>query len=596
MPQRPSLILIMTRLPVSISLLWFFFLSHMGITQGLQLSDITVASGIPLFGNSHGVAVGDYNNDGFEDLYISVNRGENRLYRNNGNGTFQEVETPPEKDINARTKAAVWGDINNDHYLDLYLANLRANDQLFLNNGDGSFTEITVEAGIWNLANPSAVNMADVNNDGYLDIYISNLASENVLYLNNKDLSFRDYTFISGAVDAGSSMGTIFFDYDKDGDQDLYLVHDHAEPNFLYQNDGEGQFIEVGAMTGANVQGLGMGVDVGDVNNDGFSDIYITNLFKNILLLNKGDGTFLNISKQAGIEDYGMGWGTTFWDYNKDGQVDIFVANDSDFSPFPNVLYQNQGDATFIPIELDSTVNWGQSYAIACLDYNLDGNMDFALANKGDTDPFQLFKNTTPSGNWIGIKLFGVQSNSHGVGAKVQLFDHLGRTHFKELTCGHGWASQNSGILYFGLGEAEALDSFKLYWPSGLIQDFDALTLNRYYTITEGSLPIEGIVFETLVSSSKELQSVPSDFDFQIFPNPNHGSMMLNVNARTQEVILVEVFDMLGKPIYQTYADLSGQKNNSIDLHLNTTKEQNFLIIRLSNGTYQATQKLILIE
>ena len=350
----------MSQLQFSISFLWCYILFNSGFAQDSHFYDITGSSGIPGFGSSQGIAVGDYNNDGYEDLYISMELGENRLYHNNGDGTFQEVAGKLGINIAAKTKTAVWGDLNNDGHLDLYLANLRTNDQLFLNSGEGVFTEITRQAGINNFANPSSANMADVNNDGYLDIYVSNLAAENILYLNNQDLTFWDYTLASGASDTGSSMGSIFFDYDKDGDQDLYLVHDHAEPNFLYQNNGLGQFTEVGALTGANAQGLGMGVDIGDVNNDGFSDIYITNLFKNNLLLNRGDGTFGNVSQQAGIEDFGMGWGTSFLDYDRDGWVDIFVANDSDFSPFSNVLYRNQGDATFKPMALNDTLNWGK--------------------------------------------------------------------------------------------------------------------------------------------------------------------------------------------------------------------------------------------
>ena len=230
-------------LPRFLSLiLWCFLLPYWGLAQNAYFSDVTLNAGIPSFGNSQGVAVGDFNNDGYEDFYVSMDIGENQLYQNNGDGTFKEVAPSLGLNIAAKTKAAVWGDINNDGYLDLYLANLRSNDQLFLNSGNGTFTEITQQAGIINFENPSSVNMADVNNDGYLDIYISNLLAENILYLNNRDLSFQDYTRASGATDTGSSMGSIFFDYDKDGDQDLYLVHDHAEPNFLYQNDGNWSF------------------------------------------------------------------------------------------------------------------------------------------------------------------------------------------------------------------------------------------------------------------------------------------------------------------------------------------------------------------
>jgi hypothetical protein len=140
-----------------------------------------------------------------------------------------------------------------------------------------------------------------------------------------------------------NAMGAIFFDYDKDNDPDLYLVHD-GQPNILYKNIGGGRYVDVSTEAGVDYEGFGMGVDIGDVNQDGWMDLYITNLYENVLFLNNGDGTFTNASQKAQVEDYGMGWGTNFLDFNNDGLQDIYVTNDSYFSDYPNVLYKNIGD------------------------------------------------------------------------------------------------------------------------------------------------------------------------------------------------------------------------------------------------------------
>lgn len=563
------------------------------VAQDSAFVDVTTGVDLFAFGGVQGIAVGDYNNDGFDDFYVSADIGRNKLFRNNGDGTFTEVAESLGLDIAAKSKSAIWGDINNDGYLDLYLANLTSSDQLFLNQGDGSFRDITSQAGIENWENPSSVNMADVNNDGYLDIYVSNLAAENILYLNKQDLSFQNYTQQSGATDTGSSMGSIFFDYDKDGDQDLFLTHDHAEPSILYQNDGTGHFTEVSEAASADVQGLGMGVDIGDINQDGYSDIYITNLFKNTLLLNKGDGTFENISASAGIEDYGMGWGTTFVDFDRDGWVDIYVANDSEFSPYPNVLYRNQGDNTFVAVEQQKDISSNaQSYAAVCLDYQLDGQLDMAVANRGAEDHFQLFENANRSGNWIGLKLRGVQSNQDAIGSKLRIVDELGRIHYRELTAGQGWTGQNSSILYVGLGTATAIDSLSLSWPSGLTQQLSELALNKYYTIVEGELPMEGVIAKPLITTTL-LYGKQEELDLTVYPIPAKNRITLEIRSSQVDDVEFRIVDVLGKLLHTQYIKKEAFWNQRIDLDLNRFSPQKLLFLQVRSANQVATRKII---
>jgi len=197
-----------------------------------------------------GIAVGDFNNDGYDDFYVSFLVGKNQLYKNKGDGTFEEIGEVSGVALpdSIQTETAVWGDINNDGWVDLYIGNNKTSDQLFLNLGNEQFQNITHSAGINSPANSKSVNMADVNRDGFLDIYVSNFFSENILYLNQGDNTFQDVTLEAGALDEGQAMGTVFFDYDKDGDQDIYLVHDGRTPNFLYQNNEWALILEISIM------------------------------------------------------------------------------------------------------------------------------------------------------------------------------------------------------------------------------------------------------------------------------------------------------------------------------------------------------------
>ncbi len=557
-----------------------------------------VNSGLQSFSGNEGIAVGDFDNDGFEDLYVSVPLGINRLCKNLGDGTFEEVGTLAGVAISGQSVASTWGDINNDGYLDLYVTVVNEKDQLFINNGNGTFDEITSNAGIDNLGVPKSVNMSDVNNDGLLDIYVSNFLSENVLYINQGNNTFTNQTVASGALDDGPSMGTIFFDYDKDGDVDLYLSHDQLVANILYQNNGAGVFTDVSDQAGVNTIGYGMGVDVGDIDNDGWLDIYITNLYKNVLLRNNGDGTFIDKSTSAGIEDDGMGWGTSFLDYNKDGLMDIYVANESDFfnPPNPNVLYKNLGNSTFEKVEMNGVIsNIERSFGAACFDYNLDGNIDMAVANKGTEGHLQLFQNAERSGAWMGVKLLGVESNRNGIGAQVKVIDNLGRIHFKELTAGHGWASQNSNILFFGLGEATSIDELSIDWPSGLTQNVSINSLDKNYTITEGLSAQEGILFD--LSTSTNSIDLENTFQVEVYPNPTTNSFSVDVSVKDQSDIQLEFFNALGQRIYVKSIQNPDAGNQLLTFDKSRFEQlytNSFLILKISNKGQQVIRNIVI--
>ncbi|RMD73627.1 MAG: VCBS repeat-containing protein, partial [Bacteroidetes bacterium] len=336
--------------------------------------DLATQAGIAATGQNYGIAIADYDGDGYDDLYVTRRDGPNLLYHNLGNLQFEEVAGVAGVANAGVSSCAVWGDFDNDGWPDLLVTDRDADNVLYHNNGDGTFTDITAQAGVAEGSKVRAALTADVNGDGWLDIYLARLGLENKLYLNNGDGTFTDYTAASGALDDQISMGAVFFDYDNDGDPDLYLTHDAHQPYILYQNDGTGHFTDVSAAAGVNYAGQGMGVCTGDINHDGWLDIYITNLSFNTLYLNNGDGTFTDISDAAGVTDPGMGWGCTFLDCDNDTWPDIYMANDSYFSPLPNVLYRNRGDLTFENIsEGTPLASMFAGYAVAVADFDHNG-------------------------------------------------------------------------------------------------------------------------------------------------------------------------------------------------------------------------------
>ncbi|MEZ4983701.1 MAG: VCBS repeat-containing protein [Saprospiraceae bacterium] len=313
------------------------------IAPAQQFIDKTAAAGLDGLQDANiSLAVADYDNDGWDDIYVGRIGSANALLRNNGDGTFTNRAAIAGVAGNALTYTAVWGDLDNDGDQDLYVGNRDMPKTYYRNNGDGTFTDATLVSGLGNAGRARSLLLADVDSDGWLDVYVANLGQENSLYRNNGDGTFTDVTAEVGLSDPLLSMGAVFFDYDNDGDQDLYLTHDNNQPNILYENDGTGHFTDVSLASGAQIAAFGMGVDIGDVNNDGWLDLYITNLYENNLLLNQANGQFVDIAATAGVDDYGMGWGTAILtQITTDGR--IFMLSMIAISPLTNVLYRNLG-------------------------------------------------------------------------------------------------------------------------------------------------------------------------------------------------------------------------------------------------------------
>lgn len=537
---------------LTLSFLLFPF-SALPIESSLHFTDVTDAAGIHFThtngatGTFHlpetlgaGGAFLDYDNDGYLDLYLVNSAAPSVLFRNNGDGTFTDVTGSAKVDNPGNYgHGAACGDYNNDGYVDIYVTNFGPN-RLYHNNGDGTFSDVTTQADVGDPRWSSSATFFDYNNDGYLDLYVVNYVNykldasapvcfEDVafgatekargychpkhfegatdrLYRNNGDSTFTDATAAAnirdpGGLFHGKGLGVVAADFDTDGNPDLYVANDDT-PNYLFYNKGDGTFAEIAILTGCaySVDGIaqaGMGVDAGDYNSDGYLDIFVTNFSyeTNTLYRNNGDGTFTDVSYKArlGEESYLLlGFGTGFFDADNDGGLDIFVANGHIFPNIerttdvlsyrqPNQLFLNQGDSTFAEIRLEDrqAVSRGTLFG----DYDNDGDTDVLVTHLNDK--VTLLRNENPSSNnWLRLKLIGTRSNRDGIGARVTLT--LGtESQTREVHRGYSYLSSNDPRLLFGFGKRTAVDKLQIRWQSGVVQILENPSVNHELVVTE---------------------------------------------------------------------------------------------------------------
>jgi len=369
----------------------------------------------------------------------------------------------------------LWAEVTNDNFSDLIL-----NGTLYENYGDGTFSNITGGSGV----SGYIYSAADFDKDGYNDLL---RLSPNVSVLFNDG----DNTFTSSLIENDSYWVVTCLDYDLDGWMDIYLGTYDNSPNKLYKNLGDGSFEDVTSIANAGYTGAAHGLTSGDFNNDGLPDLYIGS-YGNLsckLLQNQGDGTFTDVTSGSGASGHNDTRTTSFVDYNNDGFLDIFSSH-HDFYSYSNTLLRNNGDGTFTNVapQMGISGEWiGDYFGIGWGDYNNDGAIDLFAA--GHIDKYRLFRNDNCPGNFLNLNLIGTVSTYNAVGTMVELWAE-GESITRWVNGGEGKHDFSSFNLEFGLGDVTIVDSLIITWPSEIIQKEYNISVNQFFTYTEGSSPL----------------------------------------------------------------------------------------------------------
>lgn len=449
-----------------------------------------------------GCGFADLDGDGDEDIVIlGAVDGHVGLFENNGSGHFTDRSAGsgiPSMTENVGFAAA---DYDGDGDLDLYLTQIGAANVLARNDGGWTFTNTAAAAGVADLGAGEAPTFGDYDGDGWLDLFVANYNGlvpgtetiNNKLYRNLGNGGFADVSAAQGVDSDALSFQSVWFDYDRDGDVDLYVSNDRAPqgfpPNELYRNDG-GQFTDVSAASGAGVGLYSMGVACGDFDGNGWSDLYCTNIDPyvdgfNPLLLNQGDGSFVESSAVAGVGQFITSWGAIFFDLDNDSHLDLYVNNMFQ----PNTLYQGSGTfpTTEIAAAAGVTASIEPSFSSAVADIDGDGDLDLLVNNlAGNVELFINHEGETR--NWVryrfGGSVSGTGPNRFGVGGNVDTRVGTQWQLREVLAGGNGYLGQNELTLHVGLGTASVVDEAVVSWPGGApVRTLTNLPAGRTWTL-----------------------------------------------------------------------------------------------------------------
>lgn len=498
-----------------------------------------------------GVAVFDYDNDGWPDIFIvngatleALSQTEsptNHLYRNNHDGTFTDVTAKAGLAATGWGQGVCVGDYDNDGWEDLYVTYYGRN-RLYHNNG-GSLTEVGEKTGVAGSGKAwgTGCTFLDYNRDGHLDLLVANYVdfdlstapkpgervtctwkgapvmcgprglrgAKNILYQNRGDGTFADVT-TKAHVDQTQgryAFSVTTLDFDDDGWPDIYVACDSA-PSILYHNNRDGTFADVAVPAGVayNEDGreqAGMGTTVADYDGDGLPDIFKTNFSDDTPTLyhNDGNGVFSDRTFAAGmgLHSQYLGWGTMFFDFDNDGWPDVILVNGQVYPEVdkfhlgseylePRLLYHNHGNATFADVSARAgpgitAVSSARGLAVG--DLRNDGNLSVVISNM-NAAPSLLVNDVRTENHWVAFKTVGTRSNRDGIGAKITVNAGT-RKMSDEVRSGSSYISQNDLRVHFGLGSITKLDSVKVCWPSGIVERFDGISVDAIHTLKEGS-------------------------------------------------------------------------------------------------------------
>lgn len=603
-------------------------ISETALPQVFQKEAIPFANPIGLIMEqevgTNGISVADYNQDGKLDIYFVVRdsawggdaRTWNRLFALQNENYVDQTTATGLKGI-SQTRwsemgfniGASWGDYNNDGYPDLFLY-YSGRDQLYRNNGDNTFTNVSAIVGFSGTETQLSSHGLwwDYDKDGDLDLYITvrkdaaleNRNSANQMYENIGDDQFLDVSLTSNLSDSGLSYSAIALDVNNDSHLDLYVANDFGE-NSLYLNNGDKTFAKDSENEfGLNDKGEGMGLAISDVDQNGFFDIYVTNVTsdgqglsqRNPLFLNTGNNTFKNGSETAGIMLAGWGWGTSFFDFDNDSDDDLFVSNGYFTDEYKNHLFENNSSSDSLQFsniaELVGVADLSVSRANAIFDEDGDGFLDLMVSNFYEQPV--LYRNTLNEGNWIKINLEGTITNRDAFGSIIEI-ETAAKT-YRKYHHGAHFFGQNILPVHFGLGNEDVIDRISVYWLNGEIDEALDIEVNQTITIKE----TVGLITST-EPVSEEITQLPDEIILLgNYPNPFNAETQIQFTLGTQGATKLEIFDSIGRKVFVQSNTFSNSGTHSLSLKLNALNT-GLYFYRISTGSSSSqTGRMLLLK
>ncbi|MEL6357502.1 MAG: CRTAC1 family protein, partial [Bacteroidota bacterium] len=516
-----------------------FFLLLPVVVIGQTFIDVAIQQGLNHTDNDTrpggGVSFADFNGDGFDDLTFATAAGEAlQFYVNTPTGLTSLSD--PTGNL-AEVKHLLWVDYDNDGDQDLFCSSFDGPVFLYRRDADWQFTDVTNQAGLPNVIKRHyGATWGDYNRDGWLDLYYSQRKlpgelsqSRNRLFRNQGDGTFQEVTVPSGAEDPGRIPFCLgFTDYNEDRWPDLYLANDRDSRNTLLKNQADGSFLDVSESTGAGITIDAMNMGLGDYDNDGDEDIYVTNVEEGCKLLRNDNGQFTEVAEEVGVAFYGIGWGGSWIDGDLDGDLDLYVSGSLVGSDvISSAYFRNEGidgfsqpNAGFIG---DTVLSWSNAIG----DFNRDHLPDIAVLNQSPAQS-QLWQNQSPLKHFIHFQIQGVLSNRDATGTKVEVF-YGGKYQSAYTHCGSGFLAQQSRTIRFGLGETASVDSVIFTWPTGHRDVLIAPILDTTLVVVEG-MTTNGEIFvdDDVMLLPVSTTELPEIIDAWVYPNPVGENKMIH--------------------------------------------------------------------
>jgi hypothetical protein len=501
--------------------------------------------------------------DGDKDLDLFITNGpqagqNNSLYKNNGQGAFTAVTGDPIVQDGQPSDGATWADADNDGDADCFVANWYGVNNLFYkNDGAGNFTQILTGPPVTDGGFSETASWGDYDDDGWVDLYVSNSGGnkKNFLYHNNSDATFTKITTGAAVNDAFESRSVNWTDYDGDGNIDLFVTNESNQHENLYRNNGTGAFTVIASDLTTN-GGRTMSSSWGDYDRDGDQDVFLAQDQGNdALFRNDGDGVFVKITAGPVVASGGNSFGSQWTDIDNDADLDLFVTNAFGGGPWRNFLFRNDGDGNFTRDTSEvAATDLGWSYGAAFGDFDRDGDLDLAVANcYNGSQPEYLYENhaAESDNHWLVLECIGTTSNRSAIGARVRVTATIGGqeiTQMREISAQSGYCGQNQLAPHFGLADAAIVTGLTVEWPSGLTQNFQNLAVDQYLTLTEGQEPTS---VQIPVPAPRLRLKTPS-------PNPFHDAVNLGFELADAAALTIEVADLDGRMLRRLAARTFG--------------------------------------